>query len=361
MSTRPFLVSIVIPAHNHLAMTSNCIEKTLATCPGRRDVEIIVVDDASPEPLASLSALDDRVQVVRTETNLGFAGACNLGAAQTRGHFLIFLNNDTEPQVGWLDAMTGCAMSDERIGIVGARLLYPTGTTQHAGVIFSQADGLPRHVYRGFPGDHPAVTHARDFQAVTAACMLIRRELFFDLDGFSTEYRNEFEDIDLCLRATRTDHRITYCPAAVVTHLEAVSRKRDDAPVATDRTSTNRETFLQRWQSSLVPDEFTVYAEDGLLTASASDLYPLTFAIEPILGAFEAVDETEAHELLRCQAQQISDLTSERNNLKSDNVELQRDNVELQRIHADLVSTRAWYLLEQCRRLRSMFSLRRNI
>ena len=175
MSVLPLLVSIVIPAHNHLAMTSNCIEKTLATCLGRRDVEIIVMDDASPEPLASLSALDDRVQVVRTETNLGFAGACNLGAAQTRGQFLIFLNNDTEPQVGWLDAMTSCAMSDERIGIVGARLLYPTGTTQHAGIIFSQADKLPRHVYRGFPGDHAAVMRPRDFQAVTAACMLIRR------------------------------------------------------------------------------------------------------------------------------------------------------------------------------------------
>ena len=353
MSALPLLVSIVIPAHNHLAMTSNCIEKTLATCLGRRDVEIIVVDDASPEPLAPLATLDDRVRVVRTETNLGFAGACNLGAAQARGQFLIFLNNDTEPQAGWLDAMTGCAMSDERIGIVGARLLYPTGATQHAGIIFSQADRLPRHVYRGFPGDHPAVMRPRDFQAVTAACMLIRRELFFDLDGFSTEFHNEFEDIDLCLRAGRKDHRISYCPDAVVTHLEAVSRKRDDAPAVSGPKDTNREVFLHKWKLSLVPDEFTVYAEDGLLAASASDLYPLAFSIEPRLGTIETADETHSLDLMRAQSQQITDLTSELNNLKS-------DNLELQRIHAELVSTRAWYLLKQCRRIRSTLSIRRN-
>ena len=192
----------------------------------------------------------------------------------------------------------------------------------------------------------------RDFQAVTAACMLIRRELFFDLDGFSTEFHNEFEDIDLCLRAGLEGHRIAYCPDAVVTHLEAVSRKRDDAPVATDPTSINRETFLRKWQSSLVSDEFTIYAEDGLLVAAASDLYPLTFSIEPILGAFSAADARASRELGRAQAQQISDLTTERNNLKS-------DNFELQRIHADLVATRAWKIAERFRSVRSAVTWRR--
>ena len=311
MSALPFLVSIVIPAHNHLAMTTNCIERTLATCSGRRDVEIIVVDDASPEPLASLAALDERVQVVRTEANLGFAGACNLGAAQARGQFLIFLNNDTEPQDGWLAAMLRCAGENQTVGIVGCRLLYADETVQHAGIAFSQADGEPRHIYRGFPGNHPAVVQTRHLQAVTGACLLIRRTVFETLGGFDSTYENGFEDVDLCLRAVQAGHAVIYSGEAAVSHLEAVSRRPDSsAPAGAE--SHNRSKFAERWAGAIRRDEVSLYAEDELIMFAADDIYPLRVTIAPELASAIGEQTTaELAQLLNIRSRQVFDLEKE--------------------------------------------------
>jgi GT2 family glycosyltransferase len=353
LSQANVLASIIIPVYGHEGMTSNCLQHVLRTLPEGIPCEVIIVDDASPTPLRLPEAADPRVAIITAPSNLGFAGACNLGAASATGTFLLFLNNDTEPQAGWLDSMIRCADADADIGIVGARLLYPTGTTQHAGVVFSQEDGLPRHVYRGFPGDHPAVTRARDFQAVTAACMLVKRDVFVGLGGFSTEYRNEFEDIDFCLRAGAAGLRVAYCPDAVVTHLEAVSRKSGTVMSELDPPDANRATFVRHWAAQIVPDEFSVYAADGLLGVKASDLYPLRFSIDPLLGSAGSGSGADAAELLRARAQDIVDLTDELDHLKA-------DNFELQRLHAELLTTRAWRTVERLRAVRSWLPRRRS-
>src|SRR5439155_17167350 len=103
--------------------------------------------------------------------NGGFAAACNDGVAAAEGDELVFLNNDTIPTKGWLDAMLAYAKDRPRVAVVGSKLLFPNDTVQHAGVIICQ-DGNPRHLYTGFPADHPAVNRSRRLQAVTAACML---------------------------------------------------------------------------------------------------------------------------------------------------------------------------------------------
>jgi GT2 family glycosyltransferase len=354
------LASIIIPVYGHEGMTSNCLQHVLRTLPEGVPCEIIVVDDASPTPLRLPEAADPRVAIITAPSNLGFAGACNLGAASATGAFLLFLNNDTEPQAGWLDSMIRCADADAGIGIVGARLLYPTGTTQHAGVVFSQEDGLPRHVYRGFPGDHPVVTRARDFQAVTAACMLVKHDAFVGLGGFSTEYRNEFEDIDLCLRAGAAGLRVSYCPEAVVTHLEAVSRKSGTVMSEVESPDANRATFVRHWAERITPDELSVYGADGLLFAEASDVYPLRFSIDPLLGSAHSGSRAAAAELLRARAQAIVALTEELDHLKADNFELKADNLELQRLHAELLTTRAWRTVERLRAVRSWLPRRRS-
>ena len=115
--------SIIIPAHGHEGMTRHCVNAVLATIGARSDVEVIVVDDASPEPITLDPGADARARVERSEANLKFSGACNLGAAAARGGLLVFLNNDTEPHAGWLEAMEACAASDASIAVVGARLL----------------------------------------------------------------------------------------------------------------------------------------------------------------------------------------------------------------------------------------------
>src|SRR5258705_12380858 len=121
--------SIIIPVFNHAALTRQC----LAALEGE-PAETIVVDDASTEPVAS---------TIRHETNTGFAQSCNDGAAAARGQFLVFLNNDTIPQPGWLDALTRYADTHPAAAVVGAKLVYPAGTIQHAGVVICQ-DRYPR-------------------------------------------------------------------------------------------------------------------------------------------------------------------------------------------------------------------------
>jgi len=139
--------SIVIPIHGAFAHTLACL-RTVAAHPPRTAFEVIVVDDASPDDsLAKLSHIDG-IRIVARESNGGFINACNDGAAQARGEFLVFLNNDTVPQPGWLDALLNTFDAHERVGLVGAKLVYPDGRLQEAGgVVFADiARRLPLHL-----------------------------------------------------------------------------------------------------------------------------------------------------------------------------------------------------------------------
>ncbi len=233
--------SVIIPVWNRCELTRQCVEALAATT-GDVSWELIVVDNHSTDDTASfLSALGGDVQIIHNQENLGFAKACNQGARSARGKYLVFLNNDTIPQPGWLKTLVEEAEDDESVGVVGSKLLYPDGTIQHAGVVRSCQDFLPYHIYKSFAGDHPAVNQRREFQIVTAACLLIRRSLFEEVEGFDEGYLNGFEDVDLCLKVKERKHRVVYQPRSVVVHLESQTpgRKTHDA--------TNAARFFDRW------------------------------------------------------------------------------------------------------------------
>src|SRR5207302_5123515 len=118
---------------------------------------------------------------------------------------------DTVPWSGWLDALVRYAESHPQAGLVGSKMLYPDGTIQHAGIVIDQ-DGHPRHIYVGFPGDHPAVNKSRRMQMVTGGCFLIHREAFERAGRFDTAYQNGFEDVDLCLKVRDLGYEVHYCP-----------------------------------------------------------------------------------------------------------------------------------------------------
>ena len=214
--------SIVIPVHNRASLTRECLDALLDQ--DLDGAEIVVVDDCSgddtPEMLASYG---DRLRTLRMDPNGGFAAACNAGVAACQSELVVLLNNDTQPVPGWLGALTAYADEHPEAGVVGCKLLWPTGAVQHAGVVIDAHKDV-RHVYLGFPADHPAVNYPRRFQVVTAACVLIRRELFEQLGGLDTAYRNGYEDVDFCLRAGELGHKIRSCPTSVLYHLESASR-----------------------------------------------------------------------------------------------------------------------------------------
>ena len=216
--------SIIIPVFNKAALTRQCLD-TLLSLPETEHAEIIVVDDGStddtPEVLAQYG---QRIRAVRHETNSGFATACNDGAAAAAGEYLVFLNNDTIPKAGWLEALLNYAKTHPKAGVVGSKLLFPDDTIQHAGIVICQ-DRVPRHIYTGFPADHPAVNKSRPYQAVTGACLLIQRKLFQEVGGFDISFVNSCEDIDLCLRLAERGYEAHYCKDSVLYHLESVSRQ----------------------------------------------------------------------------------------------------------------------------------------
>jgi GT2 family glycosyltransferase/Flp pilus assembly protein TadD len=240
-SAKSFVCSIIIPTWNKVELTSQCLT-ALASSTTDISFEVIVVDngstDGTPEFLRSLGG---DVQLILNKDNLGFAKACNQGARAARGKYLVFLNNDTIPQPGWLSSLVSEVDFHPEVGIVGSKLLYPDGMVQHAGVVRDSQHLLPYHIYKSFAGDHPAVNQRREFQIVTAACLLIRRALFERVGGFDEAYVNGFEDADLCLKVREQGHVVVYQPRSVVVHLESQTPGRK----AHDKANAAR--FLDRW------------------------------------------------------------------------------------------------------------------
>lgn len=275
------VVSIVIPVHNQSALTRTVLE-TLLT-PGNITIpfEILVIDDGSSDAtLQVLEQFRDRVRWMSLSPNIGFGGACNAGAALARGPYIAFLNNDTIPEPGWVDALVRHAEQHPAAAVVGAKLLYPSGEIQHAGVAFG-LDGFPHHLYSGFPAHHPACNHPRLLQAVTAACCLVRTDRFREIDGFDRAYVNGWEDTDLCLRLRERGYEIHYCPDSVILHHESASR--DSASHGERR---NRETWMLRWKDRVTTDCFRLWAEDNLFALDVvSSLYPVRLRYAPELAS----------------------------------------------------------------------------
>jgi GT2 family glycosyltransferase len=297
--------SIVIPVHGKVELTRSCLEWLQRDVRDNPEIEVIVVDDGSADGTREAVDQVDGVALVTHDEPLGFAAACNDGAAEARGDYVLFLNNDTEGQDRWLDHLVSYADDHPEAAAVGAKLLYPNATIQHAGIVFSD-DLLPRHVYRGFPKGHAAVSRSRPFRAVTAASMLIHRHAFAESGGFDVGFANGFEDIDLCLRLGATGHEIHYCAESVLVHDEAATRG-DDA----DAFQRNADRYLERWRECVDPDELATYVKDGLLAIEPGEIYPLRLRVAPELAVVES-DELEVFALLRTRAQQVFDLLKER-------------------------------------------------
>jgi GT2 family glycosyltransferase len=296
-------VSIVIPVHGRAHLTERCLEAVLGDLAA--DCEVVVVDDASADGTpALLAGYGERIRVERLEANAGFATACNRGAAAASGERLVFLNNDTEPRPGWLAALRRCADEHPRASVVGAKLVYPTGIVQHAGVVFGQ-DGYPHHLYAGLPADHPAVCHPRRLQAVTAACMLVDRASFEEAGGFDAGFHNSLEDVDLCLRIGAAGGEVHYCPDAVVVHLESASRGRQD------RFERSVALYRERWRGRVRRDDLDAYVADGLLAVEYADSYPVRLSVDPALAIVDRGREEEIERLLEGYARQSAALLTE--------------------------------------------------
>lgn len=242
--------SIVIPLYNRLLFTTICIRALAAVADRWDESEVVLIDNGSSDGTgAFLATLGAPFRVVTNAENRGFAGACNQGAAAARGADLVFLNNDTVPQPGWLSALARAIDGPIRPTVVGARLLFPDDTVQHAGLGFN-ARREPVQLFYGEAADG-AARHPRAVPAVTGACLMVERERFLGSGGFDEGYVNGFEDLDFCCRIRDDGGTIWYEAESVAYHFESASDGRYRSDVA------NYERFQRRWADWLATDPLT--------------------------------------------------------------------------------------------------------
>jgi O-antigen biosynthesis protein len=232
-------VTIVIPTKDRADLLGPCLDAIARTTP-RDSVSVVVVDDGStaPDALALLAALparpDLRAEVVRAPASgegFNYSRLVNLGTARATTPLVLHLNNDvTALEPGWLEDMVGW-MSLTGTGVVGAKLLYPDGTVNHAGISLGREDGLPHVLFERQPADDLGTQFlphvARHVVAVTGACLLTRTDLYRQLGGFDeVELAVAYNDVDYCLRAAAAGWATVFTPQAVLQHVGSATRGR---------------------------------------------------------------------------------------------------------------------------------------
>ncbi len=264
------LFSVVIPLFNRWELTEACL-KSLAEQTAGLPFEVVTVDngstDATPEALPTLGRelFGDLFRPLRFEENRNFAAGCNAGAAAATAPLLFFLNNDTLLTPGWAPPLLRALAGDPDLGAAGPLLLYPNSNrVQHMGVTMSMLRLV--HLYAQFPAEHPAVTRPRLLQAITGAALLLPAALFRDCGGFFPEYRNGFEDLELCRNIRLRNKRLAVVPHSRVIHLESQSAGRNRYD------QSNSRLFTERCGADYHPDLHQHAALDGFVSRLEPDL-----------------------------------------------------------------------------------------
>jgi GT2 family glycosyltransferase len=258
----PPLVSIIIPTRDHDDLLRCCLTSIAEHSHGNPPTEIILIDNGSSET-ETLEYLDElerqqNIRILRRPGKFNYAALNNEAVTFARGSILALMNNDVEAtHSGWLSTMVAHALRPD-IGAVGAKLLYEDGTVQHAGVLLG-IGGIAGHAHKYLDaqaeGYQLRLQVAHDVSAVTAATLVIQREVFLSVGGFDAEtFKVNYNDVDLCLRLLMAGYRNLFCPDAVLVHHESKSRGAPTSQEAYSLWQNERQAMVHRWGKLLEAD-----------------------------------------------------------------------------------------------------------
>ena len=254
--TKPGKVSILIPSCDHGADLRTCVDSIYrkTTYP---DFEVIIIENNSKEA-ATFRCYEqlqkeypDTLHLLTWQgTGFNYSALNNFGAKAATGEYLLLLNNDTEVITpNWLEEMVMYAQQ-KRVGCVGAKLLYPDDTVQHAGVGFG-IGGVAGHLHKYFPaasdGYMGRLNYVQDVYGDTAACLLIRRAVYNEVPGLDESYAVAFNDVDFCVRVREAGYTNVFTPFAQLYHYESKSRGMEDNPEKQKRFQGEVLRFQARW------------------------------------------------------------------------------------------------------------------
>lgn len=240
------VVSIIVPVFNQFALTYHCIASCILAA---NDIpfELIVVDDCSTDATITLQDKVANFKVLRNASNLGFVRSCNRGAAEAKGDYIVFLNNDTEVTTGWMDELVQVFSDFDNVGAVGSKLIYPDGVLQDAGGVVWD-NGLPWNAGNGGSSNDPQYNYTRDVDYLTGAALMVSRDAWTKAGGFDERYVPAYyEDTDLAFKLRDLGYRTIYCPLSTVIHFEGQSNGTDTSAGVKQHQIINAETFKSRW------------------------------------------------------------------------------------------------------------------
>ena len=252
-------ISIIIPNKDHVNDLSRCVESILDLST-YKNYEIVIADNQSTDEKLfayydELSKLEN-VKIVKYDKPFNYSAVNNYAVSQAAGDYLLFLNNDTQViSRNWLEEMLMYAQRED-VGAVGAKLYYGNDTIQHGGVILRLgADRIAGHSHCGSPrsdaGYMGKMFYAQDISAVTAACMMVPREVFENVNGFDETLAVAYNDVDLCMKIRGLGKNIVFNPYCELYHYESVSRGLDTEPQNVERFNREKKIFLDKWQKEL--------------------------------------------------------------------------------------------------------------
>lgn len=251
-------VSVIIPNMDHSDDLKTCI-RSLQEKTTWENYEILIVENNSRERKTfacyeALQKADERIRVLTWDGPFNYSAINNYAASEAQGEYLLFLNNDTEAiSRGWMEEMLGICRQPE-VGVVGAKLYYPDGTIQHTGVILGM-NGIAGHLFVGQPGKEPGYMGKacvmQNLSAVTAACMMTKREVFSELGGFDEKLQVALNDVDYCLRSGKAGKQVVFTPFSRWIHYESKSRGLEDTPEKKKRYEGEVALFKERWKDVL--------------------------------------------------------------------------------------------------------------
>lgn len=258
------LIDIIIPSRNAAEMLSTCLDSIFGKST-YRNFKVTVVDNGSDEDdfhelMARWKQREpERFQVLRDDNPFNFSVLNNKAVEQTKGEYILLLNNDTEViDADWLEGMLGYAQLPE-VGAVGAKLFYEDGTIQHAGAIMGIL-GVAGHAMKYFPGNaHGYFSNLElitNYSAVTAACLMVSREKYTQVGGLEEHLRVAFNDVDFCLKLTRAGLYNVYLPFVSLYHYESKSRGYEDTPEKQTRFEQEAIFMRMKWSKLLDNDPF---------------------------------------------------------------------------------------------------------
>ncbi len=280
------LVSLIIPTYNGYHITKQAIDSILEKT-SYSNYEILLVDNNSDDPVA-LKYFDEierneKVSVLRYPHPFNYSAINNFAAKHAKGEVLGLINNDIEViNATWLTEMVSHALRDD-IGCVGAMLYYPNNTIQHAGVILGLG-GVACHSHKEFPREHPGyfrrLQSVQNYSAVTAACLLVKKTIFEQVDGLNEQDLTvAFNDVDFCLKVQSAGYRNLWTPYAELYHHESISRGAEDNPEKLARFNKEIDYMVGHWKT----DEIFDFSYNPNLTITKEDFglaWPTRFKVD---------------------------------------------------------------------------------